>query len=133
MPLNAVKVKNGTAFTLYFLEENDECALMDFLKYLPAVESDRIDRYMKRTAEIGLIMNPEISKCLGDGRFEWRTRGGVRIFYFTDVGKVIICTNGYVKKKDKHTPAEIERLEKWRAKYFEAKKTNQLKYVESEL
>src|SRR5579863_3928949 len=124
MPLVAVKVKSGLKFRLYLLEQDGHCEMTEFLESLDDVETDRIDRYMKRTVEIGLILNPEQSKSLGNGRHYWRTRGGVRVFYFTDAGRVIVCTNGYIKKKRKLDPNEIEQLDKWRMKYLEAKQNN---------
>lgn len=54
--------------------------------------------------EYGNFAREPLSKPLGDGIFEVRTIEGndiVRIFYFFDEGRIIIATNGLVKKQQK--------------------------------
>jgi len=62
-----------------------------------------------------------LSKLLEDGIFEVRTVEGndiVRILYFFDEGKIIIATNGFVKKQQKTPKSEIELAKKRRKDYF---------------
>lgn len=54
--------------------------------------------------ELGNLAREPLSKPLDDGIFELRTiEGGniVRILYFFDRDKIIVATNGFVKKREK--------------------------------
>ena len=120
MSLVAVKIASGAAFAIYALEENGSCPLTEFLEQIDQVDADRILRCFDWTKQRGLMRNDERSKKLENGMFYFRTRGGVRVFYFSDA-KILVCTNGYIKKKDKLDPREIKRAELWRTKYFNSK------------
>ena len=130
MPLIAVKVKQGNAFSIYVLEENGSCGLLEFLGTVTDGEVARFQRYLDRIKNNGLITNPEQSKQIANGLFYLRTWGGLRVFYFLDEGKMVICTNGYMKKKDKIDPRELKRAEIWKLKYFDAKASASLEYAE---
>src|SRR6266487_334918 len=125
MPLVALRIKFGSAFSVYALEENRSCPFIDFLES-NEIEAARVQGYLDRIKEHGLITNPEQSKKLENGISYFRTRGGARVFYFTDIDRVLVCANGYIKKKDKLDPSEIRRAEIWRRKYFNAKQSNTL-------
>jgi phage-related protein len=130
MPLVAVKVKTGSAFSIYVLEENGSCELLEFFENAPGGEVARIQRYFDRIKNHGVITNPEQSKHIGNGIYYLRTWDGLRVFYFFDVGKMVICTNGYIKKKNKIDPKEVKRAEIWKQKYFVAKASKTLEYAE---
>lgn len=133
MPLVAVKVKSGNAFSIYVLEENGKCDLLSFFESLPAGEMSKIERYLDRTKDYGLIRNTEIFKAIGNGLFEFRTWRGVRVFCFVDSGKLMVCTSGYIKKRNKLDNSEINRAEIWKRKYEFAKSENSLKFDEGSL
>ena len=62
-----------------------------------------------------------LSKELEDGIFEIRTVEGnniVRILYFFDKERIIIATNGFVKKKQKTPRGEIDLAKRRRADYL---------------
>jgi hypothetical protein len=126
MSLIAIRLKTGSAFNIYALEENGNCDLIDFLENVNASEAAR--RYLDWTKDRGLITNEEQSKKLENGIAYFRTRGGVRLFYFTDANRILVCTNAYTKKKDKLDPREIKRARIWREKYFNAKSTNTIEF-----
>jgi hypothetical protein len=131
MPLVAVKVKSGNAFSIYALEENGKSDLLEFLSHLKHSHSDemaKIERYFNRTKDLGLIRNRELFKPIGNGFYEFRTWKGVRVFCFLDAGKMVICTGGYIKKTNKLAPQELARAEIWRQKYAVAKSENSLKF-----
>jgi hypothetical protein len=131
MSLVAIRLKLGSVFNIYALEENGRCDLLDFLERINNSESARIQRFLDWTKDRGLITNTEQSKKLENGIYYFRTRGGVRVFYFTDGNKVLVCTNGYTKKKDKLDPREIQRARILRQKYNNAKDSNTLKFEEN--
>lgn len=76
------------------------------------------------------LNNQEFSKSLRDKIFEFReptTKGGtLRVLWFYDENKLVVCANGVLKKRG-DTPAElIDAAVKVRTAYFEAKKVDQL-------
>lgn len=65
-----------------------------------------------------------LSKELEDGIFELRTIQGneiVRVLYFFDKNRLIIVTNGFVKKKQKTPRSEIELAKNRRREYYARK------------
>ena len=74
--------------------------------------------------EYGNMAREPLSKHLDDGIFEIRSKTGsniVRILYFFDGDRIIIATNGFVKKRQKTPGSEIELAKKRRGKYLERK------------
>ena len=71
--------------------------------------------------EYGHQAREPLSKMIVDGIFEIRTISGgdiVRILYFFDGNKIIIATNGFVKKQKKTPKQEIELAKRRREEYF---------------
>ncbi len=67
--------------------------------------------------EYGNMAREPLSKHLEDGIFEVRSKVGsdiVRILYFFDGKRIIIVTNGFVKKQSKTPRSEIELAKKRR-------------------
>ncbi len=74
--------------------------------------------------EYGNLAREPLSKELDDGIFEIRTIEGrdiVRIMYFFDKEKIIIVTNGFVKKQQKTPKSEIILAKQRRIDYFARK------------
>ncbi len=128
MPLEAIKVKSGKVFDIYVLEENGRCELLVFFKSLDSGAWAKLNRRLDWTKDTGLLKNTEYSKYLDWGIHYFRTRDGVRVFYFMDGEKMVICTNGYMKKKDKLDPQEIDRARIWKRKYESEKSANTLEF-----
>jgi hypothetical protein len=133
MPLVAIKIKSGNAFSIYALEEDGKCELLEFLSGISEKMRNKLVRYFDRTKDHGLMGNEEILKNIGDKFLEFRTRDGVRVFCFFDAGKMLICTGGYIKKRDKLDPVEIKRAKILRAKYEFAKSSNTLQIIDGEI
>ena len=79
-----------------------------------------------RLEEYGNQAREPLSKHLEDVIFEVRTIEGsdiIRILYFFDSGRIIIATNGFVKKQQKTPKNEIDLAKKRRDSYFKRKKT----------
>ena len=75
-------------------------------------------------AEKGNLLREPYSKHLEDGIFELRCREGsdtVRLLYFFHAGKVVVVTNGFVKKAQK-TPSKEIALAKRRRRDYLARK-----------
>lgn len=80
---------------------------------------------MLRTVELlspnGYALREPLSKPLGDGIFELRAQVGSdisRVLYFFFIGRKIILTNGFIKKTQKTTAADIERAKQYRAEFL---------------
>lgn len=74
--------------------------------------------------EYGRLAREPLSEELEDGIFEMRTIAGsniVRILYFFDKGRLIIATNGLIKKSRKTSRREIDLAKRRRKDYFERK------------
>ncbi len=71
--------------------------------------------------EFGYELREPLSKPLGDGIFELRTKFSsdiTRVLYFFYHGKKIILTNGFLKKSGKTPTQVIELAKKYRADYY---------------
>ena len=64
-----------------------------------------------------------------DGLFEFKA-GCLRIFWFWDKGKMVICTHGIVKKSQKTPSGALETAEKRMKAFKEARKKNQIEILE---
>ena len=75
-------------------------------------------------ADKGSSLREPYSKHLEDGIFELRCRVArdiARLLYFFDEGKVVIVTNGFVKKARKTPSKEIRLAKSRRASYLKRK------------
>jgi hypothetical protein len=121
------------AFGVYALgggENGEDCPTQDFLNELKQNNSPdfgRLVRYLSWSSG-GLLRNDEHFKAVGEGIYEFRGRNGARLFCFLDAGALLLCTNGYVKKKQKLDPTELERAKKWRTDYLTAKRLKTLTF-----
>lgn len=62
-----------------------------------------------------------------DGLFEFKEYQ-LRLFCFWGEGRVIICTNGVVKKQDRSDRDVIKTALKWKSAYLQAKEQNTLRH-----
>ncbi len=95
--------------------------LGEFIKCLNIKMKAKVVANLHLLEEYGNYAREPLSKELEDGIFEIRTIVGndiVRIMYFFDKGKVIIATNGFIKKKQKTPKSEIEKAKQIRKDYF---------------
>jgi len=79
---------------------------------------------MEKAAEVGpakLIPEQE-SKDLGTGLYEFRRRprsgAHLRVIWFYDKGRVVVCTHAFTKAGRKTPSNEIEKAKKIRERYF---------------
>ena len=72
--------------------------------------------------EGALVLREPHAKAMGKGLFELRVRQGsdlVRVFYFFFSGRLIVVTNGFVKKSRKTPKVELARALKYKADWEE--------------
>lgn len=82
-------------------------------------------KLLDRVAGHGPPRNTEISHQLGCGIWEL-IQGRVRVVWFYDGGRLVICSHGFVKKRQKAPVGEIETARRNRRRYLEAKKRAEL-------
>ena len=98
--------------------------LVSFVDLLNVKMKAKVMANLVLLEEYGNMAREPLSKPIGDGLFEMRAILGndiVRILYFFDGGRIIIATNGFVKKQQKTPGKEIDLAKKRRTDYFRRK------------
>ena len=111
----------------FYKEIDGSKPLGSFIKSLELKMKAKVIANLHLLEEYGNLAREPLSKELEDGIFELRTVEGnniVRVLYFFDKDRIIIATNGFIKKKQKTPKCEIELAKKRRADYFRRKETN---------
>ncbi len=109
-----------------------DCPLLEFLAGLEAqlaADGRAMLRLLAFIAEQGPPRNVEVShKIAGD---IWELIAGqLRVLWFYDEGRVIVCSHGFVKRTRKTPPGETDRAQAACLEYQAAKKTRDLTVVE---
>ncbi|HCA21118.1 MAG TPA: type II toxin-antitoxin system RelE/ParE family toxin [Lachnospiraceae bacterium] len=108
----------------FYHDENGRKPLGEFINSLQPRLKAKVVGDLHLLEEYGNLAREPLSKHLGDGIFELRTIEQsviVRILYFFDENRIIIATNGFVKKTQKTPNAEIDLAQKRREEYFSKK------------
>ena len=95
--------------------------LGEFIRSLDYKMKAKVVANLHLLEEYGSMAREPLSEELEDGIFELRTIEGsniVRILYFFDKGRIIIATNGLVKKSRKTPRRDIDLAKKRRTDYF---------------
>ena len=102
-------------YTFEFAELEGKNEIIDFLNALNKEDRAKIFAYIFKLIEIldlGIFPKKSLSKYIKEGIYELRIplkNRIVRLFYFVKSGKIIIFTNGFIKKTDKIPKSEIDR------------------------
>lgn len=119
------KVKLESHCTIYAMGSKDDCELFTFLEKMQADdenEFDKINALLDHTATYGPPRNTEKCRWFSDiDVFELKTKGGIRIMAFWDKNRIIICTHGFLKKKQKTPKNEKTKAKNEKARFLEAK------------
>lgn len=108
----------------FYKDTNGTKPLGDFIRTLDMKMKARVVANLHLLEEYGDQARAPLSKMLGDGIFEIRTifAGNiVRVLYFFDGNKIIIATNGFVKKQQQTPKQEINLAKRRREDYFRRK------------
>ena len=132
----AYQINQGPRFRLIAIgTQEDEKINLPYFEFQQqamrraAKEWPKLVRILDYVVETGPPKDAEKSKQLRDGIFEFRTKGGLRLLWFYDEGRVVICVNGYIKQGQKIPSKQIEEAIRWKNRYFEAKQTGKLKDI----
>lgn len=109
----------------------DQCQLLDFLSELGAnlqKDGDRVLALMKRVGRDGAPRNPDICHQIERKIYQF-TQGRIRVLWFYDGGKIVICTHGFVKKTPRTPTREINQAKALMKNYFLAKEEGLIKII----
>jgi len=76
---------------------------------------------LQYAADHGPPENKEKCRHLEEGIYEFKTSGGIRVLWFWDEDRMIVCTHAFVKKQQKTPLGEIEKAKRLRGRYFRDK------------
>jgi phage-related protein len=108
----------------FYKEEDGSKPVGAFIRTLDLKFKAKVVADLHLLEEYGNMARAPLSKELDDGIFEVRTCEGnniVRILYFFDAGRLIVVTNGFVKKQQKTPKSEILLAKTRRTDYFRRK------------
>ena len=111
----------------FYKKENGECPVEIFIDSLDIKLQAKVLRAMNMLKTYGNTLREPYSKLLRDGIFELRTSFGsdtVRLLYFFSSGRIIVLTNGFVKKTQKTPRSEIEMALKYKADWNRRRNEN---------
>ena len=113
----------------------DVLAAPDVLEFLEGLDKsltqarDSMLALLRRTAPVEPPNRWPLVDRLTSDILEFR-RGRLRVLWFYDEGRVIVCTHGYLKKTRSAPRAQIGRAERKRTEYFSAKASGKLEIVD---
>ncbi len=116
---------------LALCSDDGSCALLDFLEDpdLDRRESTKMLARIDHMARAGPSKNKEQFNTLGDDIFELKTRM-LRVFFFYDEGRVIVCSHGHKKEGQKLDPRQKERALRVRTQYFADKASRNVEVID---
>jgi Phage derived protein Gp49-like (DUF891) len=134
MRLRPVRLKVWRIYAV--CSERGNCELLDFLEGLEgqlAKNAGRMRDLLNRVSESGPPRNTEISHDLDKRKGIWEfIQGDLRVLWFYDEGKLIICSHGIVKKQRRTPRSEIDRACRTFDAYTDAKARRQLLFEREE-
>lgn len=124
-----IEVQAGERFSIHAWGTDKKCQLVDFLEQLKEEANSDFSRLLYliiRTANNGPPYNEKQCRALQGKKatdlFEFKAPNGARIIWFYDANKIIVCSHGFTKKKDRTDPEEIDRAQTIKTLYLEEKK-----------
>jgi hypothetical protein len=122
-----------TVLAVYADEER--CDVLDLAEQLQRDDPREYARLMRafdRLSAIGPPRNLRRSRALAHDIFELKTSGGVRVLYFFDEGRVVVCSEALHKPKQRGLALAIERAARTRWRYLNHKRRGALRIVEDQ-
>lgn len=119
-----IEIRRGAQFSIHAWGNAEYCALLEFLEAMEneaKADLQQLTKLFNLTAEQGVIKNKEKCRPLKEGIFEFKANQ-LRVLWFYDQNRIIICSHGFKKKSRKPPAREIERALKIKAQYFAEQK-----------
>lgn len=121
----------GRYCKLYALASEKRCPLLDFMAEQERRAPEDLAHFLRIVqycADHGPPKNKEKCRSLGNDIWELKGKNGIRVLWFWDEGRIIVCTHGFVKKQRRTPRREIEKARKQRDAYFVAKSAGILEH-----
>ena len=128
-------IQRGIWSILAICDDRGGCLVQEFIDRLGTNSQSDYDQVMAQlgwAAVNGPPRNDKKSRPLADKIFEFKTRGGIRIPYFYDKDRLVICTEAMRKPKKTELRAVIARALAARERYFEAKRRGAIEMIQEE-
>lgn len=129
------RLLQGQSFTIYAAcNARGDCELIEFLDGLGANLQDDADHMLElleRVSITGPPRNSGICHQIQGDIYEFIKRR-LRVLWFYDEGRVIVCTHGFMKDTQKTPKAEIAKADRIREQYFASKAQNDLEIEEDD-
>ena len=110
--------------TIFYETADGRIPAKEFLLSLDYDMRAKMIRTLELLQKNGPDLREPFSKELEDGIFELRAKFGTnisRLLYFFDKGKLVLLTNGFVKKAQKTPKQELSIAKTYRADYYARK------------
>lgn len=114
----------NTYNTVFYETSDGQAPAKDFLLSLDYDMRAKMIRTLEMLQKNGPALREPQSKELEDGIFELRAQFGSnisRLLYFYDEGKLVLLTNGFIKKTQRTPRKEIDLAKAYRADYLARK------------
>lgn len=136
IPILPKELQQNAPWTIYAAYGPEgQCDLKEFLGHQPAnfqAYATGMLALLEHVADCGPLKLPDtLCHQIAEGIWEF-IKGRLRVFWFYDEGKLIICSHGHVKRTQNTPDQEIERVERFKREYFAAKQMRQLIIKEGE-
>jgi mRNA-degrading endonuclease RelE of RelBE toxin-antitoxin system len=128
-------ISRGLWTVLAVYSDEERCDVLKFADQLERVnpnEHARLLRAFERLSASGPSRNVRRSRPLAHGIFELKTQGGVRVPYFFDEGRVVVCSEALPKPKSRGLAVAIERAARTRWRYLNDKRRGALPIMEDQ-
>lgn len=129
MRIQVIDHQQGTSCRICAVGRAGRFPLLDFIETCHRDhprELIRLQALLDRFAENGRIFDSTKVNSLGEGLFEFKTPGGLRVTWFWDAGRCVICGHCFIKKSQKTPKQELDSARFWKEHYFAAKSTGNL-------
>ena len=128
-------MSHGLWTVLAVYADEERCDVLDLANGLRRDDPREFARLMRafdRLSASGQPRNVRRSRPLAHGIFELKTQGGVRVLYFFDEGRVVVCSEAMPKPKQRGLALAIERAASSRWRYLNDKRRGALRIVEDQ-
>lgn len=134
MYLRSIARGGGSEWRIFAIcSERHECDLLDFLHDLAPnlrKSGEQLLALFEQVAATGPRLLPDdVSHQIAPDIYQFE-KGRLRVPWFYDEGRLIICCRAFVKKTQKTPRAEWEYAKSMRARYFEEKRLTRISILE---
>lgn len=115
-----VEIQNGRKCRIMALGRDDRFPFFEFLDLCDRhheKELSQLQALLDRFADQGQIRNKQKVRHLGDGLWEFKAGGILRVTWFWERGHVVVCGHCFVRKSEKTPGRDLKQAKRWKALY----------------